>query len=147
MSRDFPDSWIWTDKEPKPMTTDNPDPLEVTREMHIAVQKAIAPIILDPAFRADGWESRQMEDVAIAALRAVKPIIAQHYAPVIAREARLRGAAIKMQVAVGNVLANGGTASTELFDDLVTCQQGLAAQTKGTSAEYEAARQALGAKP
>lgn len=49
----------------------------------------------------------------------------------------LRQAAIKMQVAVGNVLLYGGTEIDKWFDTLAQCQRELAAQTKGTRQEYE----------
>lgn len=40
------------------------------REAYKAVQKAVASIILSPDFRATDWESRSMEDVAMAAIAA-----------------------------------------------------------------------------
>lgn len=49
----------------------------------------------------------------------------------------LRQAAIKMQVAVGNVLMYGGTEPDKWFDAIADCQRNLAAQTKGCRAEFE----------
>lgn len=46
-------------------------PENVERERYKVVQKAIAPIILSPDFRATDWESRCIEDVAIAAIKAL----------------------------------------------------------------------------
>lgn len=48
----------------------------------------------------------------------------------------MRQAAIRMQVAVGNVLAHGGLDIDKWWDELVASQQNLARHTKGTSEEF-----------
>ena len=69
-------------------------------------------------------------EMALAEVRALKERDATINEP-------LRQAAIKMQVAVGNVLLSGGLEVDNWFATLVNCQQGLAAQTKGARHEYE----------
>lgn len=56
----------------------------------------------------------------------------------------LRQAAMKMQVAVGNVLLDGGRDYKKWFDPLIKCQQELAAQTKGSRLEYESFYEEVG---
>jgi hypothetical protein len=48
----------------------------------------------------------------------------------------LRQAALKMQVAVGNVLAHGGIDLDKWWGELIEAQQHIATITHGTSAEF-----------
>lgn len=53
----------------------------------------------------------------------------------------LRQAGIRMQVAVGNVLMNGGLNIPEWWDKLVEAQQILAGQTQGKHADFDKYRE------
>ena len=65
-------------------------------------------------------------EMALAEVRALKERDSAVNEP-------LRQAAIKMQVAVGNVLLSGGLDIDKWFDPLVKCQQELAADKRRSS--------------
>jgi hypothetical protein len=52
----------------------------------------------------------------------------------------MRIAALKMQVAVAQVLETGGLFPDNWWEQLIDAQRGLAAQTRGTRAEFAALR-------